>query len=624
MNAFGKAEKTTICEISRGFMRLKNIIAGVLICNLIILIGLQSLIGHFVVYPGFTKIEQQAARDNADRCCDAINREIYHLNITTKDWAIWDDSYRFIDDLNDAYLNSNLSDESFDTNNLHLMYFLNPDGQIVWHHIHDPENNFTPDTLSTVHQAILAKCDRFLSTDSVSGMITTGTTPLLVASCGIYDSKESQPCRGRLIMGRFLNRETIDELINQTHLKFELLPLAHQPVNPAAPPGTSNSQYVFESTRDAMTVSKPVENIDGRTACWIRCEMDRGIAHAGKNVMTLANVVSVIAMTLLAGLLALALNAGVSRPIASLTGQIRAQRTNRHFHQPIEVTGSHETRLLAKEFNQLMTRLKKNLQKRLRTEEELKKTVEQVKLANRSKSDFLANMSHEIRTPMNSIIGFTELLQEEKLDETQKDYLQTISTNANALLHLINDILDMSKIDSGNMTIEAVECSLSEQVEFLKRFIQPLALDKALDFHVSIAPTVPKTIVTDPLRLRQCLINLLGNAVKFTASGSVGLNVYTRDDGHSSRICFAVEDTGIGIAPDRQQAVFDPFIQADSSTTRKYGGTGLGLSITHKLAALMDASIDLQSRPGQGSVFTLILPLSATPQSLSALPHCEC
>ncbi len=592
-------------------MRLRNIIGLVLLCSLVLLIGLQVLIGHFVVYPGFTRIEKQIARDDANRCIEAITREVYHLNILTKDWAIWDDSYEFIEDLNESYSNSNLNGESFTINNLHLMYFVNVRGEIVWHRIENAEETLSTEQLDSVHQSLIQLTEYLLSEESLAGLIATEVGPLLIASCGIYDSEESRPCRGRLVMGRFLNQSTISELVRQTHVNFEILPVNSK--TETDPPWTREleaNKHAIKTLPSYLSVSTLYSDLYGKTAYIVCSETKRDIARAGKSVMIYTIIASVAGAVLFAFFLSTTLNFSISKPIASLTTQIRKlKEKNNMSHQSIEVTRGFEAQLLAKEFNCLMHQLDNNHQQRLEVEEQLKKTIQQVKLANRSKSDFLANMSHEIRTPMNAIIGFIQLLREEELTETQKDYLQTITVSAEALLNLINDILDMSKIDSGNLTIESIDCSLDEQVDFLTRFIHPLALDKALDFRVSVAAEVPKTIKTDPLRLRQCLINLLGNAIKFTREGHVGLNIYTLQEDENTSICFAVEDTGTGIAPDRQANIFDAFIQADGSTTRKYGGTGLGLSITQKLAVLMDGSIQLQSKPNVGSVFTLILPL---------------
>ncbi len=235
-------------------------------------------------------------------------------------------------------------------------------------------------------------------------------------------------------------------------------------------------------------------------------------------------------------------------------------------------------------------------------------------MANRAKSEFLANMSHEIRTPMNAILGFAELLSQEPLAEEQLHYVRTILDAGNSLLTLINDILDFSKIEAGKLSIEIVDCDLGQVLESIQSLFGPSAQDKGIRFQILQCDSFPRQIRSDPFRLKQCLINLVGNAVKFTSQGHVYVNVSLESTPSGDRIRFDVEDTGIGIPLKYQNRIFEAFTQAENGTTRKYGGTGLGLSITKRLAELLGGSLDLQSHPGTGSVFTLRIPLvSASP-----------
>ncbi|HDS84661.1 MAG TPA: hypothetical protein ENN97_05635 [Phycisphaerales bacterium] len=235
--------------------------------------------------------------------------------------------------------------------------------------------------------------------------------------------------------------------------------------------------------------------------------------------------------------------------------------------------------------------------------------AEQAQFANQAKSEFLANMSHEIRTPMNSIIGFADLLVEEDLSPDQLEYVQTIRDSGRTLLALLNDILDFSKIEAGHLDIEHIECDLTDLLRRIEGMIKPSAERKGLKFGVFLSRDMPSSVMIDPIRLQQCLVNLAGNAVKFTEAGHVYINVSVEEDSRCTWIRFDVEDTGIGIPKDRQNLIFDAFIQADGATTRRFGGTGLGLTITRKLAELLGGDLSLHSRLGRGSVFTLRIPL---------------
>jgi signal transduction histidine kinase/HPt (histidine-containing phosphotransfer) domain-containing protein len=228
--------------------------------------------------------------------------------------------------------------------------------------------------------------------------------------------------------------------------------------------------------------------------------------------------------------------------------------------------------------------------------------------ANKTKGQFLANMSHEIRTPMNAIIGFAEVLVKEDLTEMQKKHVNMVLNSAKNLLDIINDILDFSKIEAGKLETEMLDCSLSEVLVHIDSILRPLALTKGLEFEIVPCTDLPATIHTDSVRMRQCLINLVNNAIKFTEKGHVYMNISIENQDNVPYIRFDVEDTGIGIKAENQQRIFESFAQADNSTTRKFGGTGLGLAITKQLTGLLGGKLSVTSEVGKGSVFTLTIP----------------
>jgi signal transduction histidine kinase len=285
--------------------------------------------------------------------------------------------------------------------------------------------------------------------------------------------------------------------------------------------------------------------------------------------------------------------------------------------EPVPEAGSQEIRLVSAAFNDFLAArnaaeaaLKSSEAAREKMLTTLAEARDAAEAANKAKSEFLANMSHEIRTPMNGVMGMIELSLMNPLDDETREYLGVAQSSATTLLALLNDILDVSKIEAGRLQIESVPFEPATLISEVVRLMTPGMNDKGLRAELNLPADLPETLLGDPLRIRQVLLNLVGNAVKFTAEGSVAVNAEIIEKSTATlTLAIAVTDTGIGIPADRLQTIFQAFSQADSSTTRQYGGTGLGLTISRQLVQLMGGDITVTSETGRGSCFRFTLQL---------------
>ncbi len=247
--------------------------------------------------------------------------------------------------------------------------------------------------------------------------------------------------------------------------------------------------------------------------------------------------------------------------------------------------------------------------------EALRQAKKRAEAATRVKSEFLANMSHELRTPMTAILGYTELLLEDgdlaRAPTRRIEALRTLKRNGQHLMRILTDILDLSKIEAGKIEVEHISTSPCEVIADIESVMRSVAEEKGIRFEVTYVNKIPSKIETDPTRLRQILMNLVGNAIKFTEKGSVQMSVQLEGEGEDRLLCFAVVDTGRGLSPEAMSRIFESFSQADDSTTREFGGTGLGLTISRQLARLLGGDITVESVEGEGSTFTLTIQAGA-------------
>lgn len=587
---------------------------------LIAVLGVLSLVyiglSNTIILPGFEKLQNEFALEDHNRCISEIHNEIDYINDFNADWAMWDDVYEFILHNHQDFIESNL-DGIFRSTKMNLIYFVDLKGQVIWGGSYDFETRktvsieeFQPESLPQTFDVLVGNNNESI----VKGIYLTSYCPVLISKQPILKTNGEGPVVGFLIMGRFLNEQIITDICEHANTSFNIKILdrseiSNQELNIINKLKQGQDKVTHHIGEQESRIYSFLTDIENSSLLFLSVDVSHEVLQRGKATINTAIILIFLALVSIFYSVFIFIDSMIFQRLETIKNDINKVHNFKDLSLRTEVIGSDEIGFLGQSYNSML--------------DSLKEVEDQLQHANKIKSMFLANMSHEIRTPMNAIIGFGDLLMDEDLTDVQRDYTSAIRDAGQNLLTIINDILDLSKIESGKMNMEIINCNLGNIIRYVDSVMRPLASKKDIKFEVLQCSELPAVIKTDSTRLCQCLTNLVSNAIKFTDKGHVYVNVSMKQESDETSIYFEVEDTGIGIPFERQKEIFDSFTQADCTTTRKFGGTGLGLTITKQMSEMLGGSLTVKSKPDKGSIFTLRIPAGVDVKNCEMLDQYE-
>lgn len=582
-----------------------------IVSSTVAIIGIVTLIlTRAIILQNYRLVEEGQVRDNLLRTANALSDLINTTRVTATDYAVWDDMYAVVEDPDEDFFEGNLSDVAFERLGMNAAVVVDLEGNPVFARFYDMTSSEVVPTDDETLYAFLENPVLVLDSESQlskGGLVVLPNRVMVVGVAPILPDDRVPPTRGTFIWARDFDSQQVAALSTTLSLDVDVYRIDTDSSDEEYLAARQNllrgaTEYIVPVSPETNAGYMLINDIVGNPAVIVRILLPRSTFLQGQATIRFFLLILGVTSFGLATASILLLERQVISRVAKLSAEVNRITAEGDPSQRVRVDGHDELASLAQNVNRMLESID-------RTQQDLIVARNQAEEAARAKSEFLATMSHELRTPLNAVLGYSQLMLKGvggTLSEKHHRNLERIFTNGEHLLGLINNVLDLSKIEAGRVEIVNQPFSLRPLINEIMGQMDSLAVQKELLFAATVDEALPDVIVGDAERIKQIIINLISNAIKFTKAGSVRVAIESGED--KSQYTISVRDTGIGIPSHALETIFDPF-QQTPGISQEFGGTGLGLAIVRNLTRLMGGTVRVQSQVGEGTTFVVSLPL---------------